>query len=520
METSRTYGILSENWTSFLLVSVVTYLVIVVTKYVKDLVSLWSSFRGFPEPKKDRHWLLGHLQIFADNSSRLDKLQEWTVQFPKMYILWIGLSRVRVILNHPDSLKKVLITSDPKPAGFGEPYRHGLPWLGEGLLISSGAKWKRSRRLLTPAFHFDILKPYVKIYKTCADLLLKNLNPHADTGESVEIYNMVSSCTLDIILRCAFSYETDCQNMRGRTHPYVTAVQEIATGWAYRNKSPWLHPDFIFYMTKQGKKFKENCDYVHQVAEDIIDKRRQEIKNMDLSSNRYLDFLDILLTARDEDGGCLTRSEIRSEVDTFLFEGHDTTASAISWILYSLAEHPECQKKCQEEIDKVISETETGELEWKDLGKLEYLTQCIKEGMRLHSPVPAISRINSQPIQVDGSEIPKGSIMLLLLYSLHHNPKVWGEDHMDFKPERFSRENNEKRDAYAFCPFSAGPRNCIGQNFAMSEERVVLATLLKRLSFTLDKTHKTEKVMAAVMRPRDGIKLYITARDNKPASSL
>ncbi|XP_061163545.1 cytochrome P450 4F8-like isoform X3 [Saccostrea echinata] len=429
-----------------------------------------------------------------------------------MFITWIGPTRVRVILHHPETVKKVLVTSDPKPVGFGEPYRHGLPWLGEGLLISSGRKWRRSRRMLTPAFHFDILRPYVKIYKICAELLMRNLMLHTDTGNSVEIYNHVSSCTLDIILRCAFSYKTDCQEIRESTHPYVTAVQEIAIQWLLRNKSPWLHPDFIFYRTKQGRKFKENCDYVHKVAEDIIDKRRREIENADLSSKKYLDFLDILLTAKDENVEGLTKSDIRNEVDTFLFEGHDTTASAISWILYSLAEHPEHQKRCQEEIDRVVSETKSGELEWKDLGKLEYLTLCIKEGMRLHSPVPGVSRVNSHPIQVDGCEIPTGSIILLNFYSLHHNPTVWGEDHMEFKPKRFTKEHSEKRDPFAFCPFSAGPRNCIGQNFAMSEEKVVLATLLQKLSFTLDKEHNVEKVIAAVMRPTDGIKLYVHSR--------
>ena len=93
-----------------------------------------------------------------------------------------------------------------------------------------------------------------------------------------------------------------------------------------------------------------------------------------------------------------------------------------------------------------------------DLGKLEYLTMCIKEGMRMHSPVPGISRVNSQPIKVDEHSIPQRSVIIINFFSLHHNPAVWGEDHMEFKPERFNRENTEKRDSFAFCPFSAGPR--------------------------------------------------------------
>ncbi|XP_061196670.1 cytochrome P450 4F3-like [Saccostrea echinata] len=342
--------------------------------------------------------------------------------------------------------------------------------------------------------------------------LQRNIKTQSDKGKSVEIFNLVSSCTLDIILRCAFSYESDCQNISRDSIPYIQAVHDIAVEWTRRNSSPWLYTDFIYYLTKGGKKFQENCNFVHSVAEDVIDKRRQGLKNEEVSSKRYLDFLDILLTARDEDGNCMSKGDIRSEVDTFLFEGHDTTASAISWILYSLAEHQYHQKKCQEEIDRVISETKSGELEWKDLERLEYLTQCIKEGMRLHSPVPAIMRINQSPITANNHVIPAGSDVIISIYSLHHNVEVWGEDHMQFKPDRFTKENIEKRDSFAFCPFSAGPRNCIGQNFAMNEEKMVLATLLQRFTFTLDKTHIVEKQLAAVMRAKNGIKLFVVSR--------
>ncbi|XP_062591980.1 cytochrome P450 4F5-like [Saccostrea cucullata] len=188
----------------------------------------------------------------------------------------------------------------------------------------------------------------------------------------------------------------------------------------------------------------------------------------------YLDFLDILLTAKEEDGNCLSKEDtVYVEVDTFLFE-----VCAIFWILYSLAKHPDHQKKCQEEIDRVVSEKNLGNLNGikknttgsfslirerekereRKRDKLEYLTKCIKEGMRLHYPVPGILRINQSSITVNNHVIPARSTIVIHIYSLHHNAEVWGEDHMKFKPERFTKENMEKRDSFAFCPFSAGPR--------------------------------------------------------------
>ncbi|XP_048752320.2 cytochrome P450 4F1-like [Ostrea edulis] len=498
-----------------LLVAAFSLTIIIITQVLIKFIKLRNAFRGFPEPTYDKHWLLGHIPHFSGGSygqQILDKMMEWTRKYPTMYVVWIGLTQVRVVLNHPDSIKKILATADPKPVGYGQVYRHIIPWLGEGLLIAGGARWKRSRRLLTPAFHFEILKPYIKIYKSCTDLLVRNIQTYSDRKESVGIFGLVSSCTLDIILRCAFSYETDCQKVSVDENPYVQAVHNISIEIARRNSKPWLSSDFIYYLTKNGKEMKKNCDFVHKVAEDVIRKRRKTLENKDVSSRRYLDFLDILLTAKDGDGNGMSMEDMRSEVDTFLFEGHDTTASAISWILYSLAEHPEYQRKCQEEIDRVVADTKSGDLEWTDLDRLEYLTQCIKEGMRLHSPVPVIMRVNLSPIEIDNHVIPAESNISISIYSLHHNPAVWGEDHMTFKPERFTKENVEKRNPFAFCPFSAGPRNCIGQHFAMNEEKIVLATLLRRFTFSLDKAHVVEKQIAMVMRAKDEIKLFAVQR--------
>uniref|UniRef100_A0A8W8JT52 Cytochrome P450 n=2 Tax=Magallana gigas TaxID=29159 RepID=A0A8W8JT52_MAGGI len=156
----------------------------------------------------------------------------------------------------------------------------------------------------------------------------------------------------------------------------------------------------------------------------------------------------------------------------------------------SLAEHPEHQMKCQEEIDRVVSETESGELEWNDLGRLEYLTQCIKEGMRLHSPVPSILRENQAPLTIDNHVIPAGSCVAISIYCLHHNPAVWGQNHMDFRPERFTKENIRKMDPFAYCPFSAGPR----------------------FNFSVDKSHQIERMQAAVMKTKTGIKLFASPR--------
>ena len=199
-------------------------------------------------------------------------------------------------------------------------------------------------------------------------------------------------------------------------------------------------------------------------------------------------------------------------MDTFLFEGHDTTASAISWILYILGKHPEFQTKCQEEIDSVIEDASKPYIGWKDLQRLPFLTQCIKEGMRMFPPVPMNMRELNNPLEIDGHTFLPGTQFQVLIHNLHHNHLVWGEDHDEFRPDRFKPENMEKMDSYAFLPFSAGPRNCIGQNFAMHEIKVIVGRVLQHFNVSVDTDHPVERLPLMTMRAKYGIKLFFKPR--------
>ncbi|XP_052808740.1 cytochrome P450 4F6-like isoform X4 [Mya arenaria] len=346
------------------------------------------------------------------------------------------------------------------------------------------------------------------------EVLLAKLKSKAASNDRFDVFQNVLLCTLEIILKCAFSYEKDIQQS-GDTNPYVKAVNRITDSLVQRFLYPYMLFDFIFYKTSVGRQFKKDCNFVHSVAEEIIHKRKNALdsgENVALEGKRYVDFLDILLTARDEEGVGLSSLEVRNEVDTFLFEGHDTTASAISWILYSLAEHPEYQKRCQQEVDQVLEGRDSDFVEWSDMPKFEFLTQCIKEGMRLHGPVPIVNREVKEDFEIGGRNIPAGSIVQLNIWALHHKESVWGPDHMEFKPERFSPENVDKMSPFQFVPFSAGPRNCIGQHFAMNEEKSVLAKLLRNFTFRIDTSHVVKKNLSAVMRTVDGMFMYVEER--------
>ncbi|XP_066298428.1 cytochrome P450 4A25-like [Branchiostoma lanceolatum] len=481
-------------------------------------VYLWMDARFqekalAPFPCPERHWLWGTMplkRMTAHPEYFLQFLTEQTRRFPKCFQQWVGPFRGILVVVHPQLAKDVLKTIEPK----SRVYEYLRPWLGDGLLLSRDEKWRRNRRLLTPAFHFEILRPYVKIYNQTTNVFMEKMSSFATKDEAVEITKHLSLLTLDIILQCAFSQNIDCQRI-GDTHPYVAAVRVLSELVMLRTRKPWMHLWPMYRLTSEGRKFVELYNLVHQEANVII-KARKEVLNRECTEkmgrrSRYLDFLDILLTARDPDGDGLTDEEIRAEVDTFLLEGHDTTASGISWSLYCLAKHPGHQDRVREEVDVVMAGKD--ELIWEDISKLKYLTMCVKEAMRLYPPVPIVSRKITRDFNFAGHRFPAGANLDVNVWCIHHNPAVWGEDFMDYNPDRFSPENMKKMGAYDFIPFSAGPRNCIGQNFALNEEKVVIARILHRFKVELVPDHPVAPTVEIVTRAINGIKVKFIPRD-------
>lgn len=456
-------------------------------------------------------------EFIFGNSRQMPGLNEEALKFmrdncelrPKISVGWLGPFLPMVNVLHADTVKIILKSTAPKSRNV---YGLVMSWLGEGLLVSNGDKWLRSRRLLTPAFHFDILKSYLDVKNRASNVLLQKLQGYAEKGLYFEVFENVCMFSLDVILQCAFSYQSDCQ-ISTTNQPYVQAVSELNELLAERFFKFWLYPDFIYYLTPNGRRWKNACELVHKVAENIIEERKRTLASNTEKGKptKCKDFLGILLTARDEEGIGLTSAEIRNEVDTFLFEGHDTTTSGISWTLYEIARHPDIQQKLYEEVSEVLHGREKDDILWDDLPKLTYLTAVIKESLRINPPVTFIQRVTTEPLIIEGYEIPEGSVMNIIIYNVLNNPTMW-EDPLMFNPDRFSAENSEKRDPFSYVPFSAGPRNCIGQNFAMNEMKTVIAKILHRFHLELHPTHKVERQLAAVLKSKDGIMMKVVPR--------
>lgn len=478
-------------------------------------VALWLSLRqqwkcATHFNSKNVHWFWGTLpEVWKVGVEGIFSLMDQRLAEEKrVVVVWRTSFKPVLVLCHPETVSQVLRTGEPKAMSFGG-YSLVTPWIGHGLICSKGSRWERNRKLLTKGFHFNILKPYMKIYNEAAGKFMCNVENRGKSGDSVEVFSLAALCTLEVVLRCAFSYTGDIQE-EGATHPYVKAVTHLAHLFTKRAIRPSMYLDLIYNLTQDGRDWNRLCKYVHDFADEIIDRRIQTLKVDDGSPpKRHLDFLDILLSARDEQGVGLDRREIRDEADTFMFAGHDTTASATSWSLYCLAKYPEWQDRLYDELTEVLGDRE--EVEWDDIVKMKQTTMFLREVLRMFPPVPIISRELENPIVIDGVHIPKKMLLFINLYALHRNDQVW-KDAYEFNPERFKDETYVGRNPYVFVPFSAGPRNCIGQNFALNEEKVIIARFVRRFKSELDPSHKVVPVPEVVIRSQTGIRIKFTRR--------
>lgn len=222
-------------------------------------------------------------------------------------------------------------------------------------------------------------------------------------------------------------------------------------------------------------------------------------------------FLDILLDINENNSNPLSDEDIREQVDTIMFAGHDTSSSAIIWTLLCLATEPEIQDKVYEELKNVFDEFDSP-ISIKTIFQLKYLERVCKETLRLFPVIPTYSRQITEEIMIDKYVIPKNTILSIHVYGLHHDPEIWTNPEK-FDPDRFLTDETQHRNPYSFLPFSAGPRNCIGQKYASLEQKLVIAMLLRKWIVKSSIQRKDVKIYhSIVLQPLHDLHLYFVPR--------
>ncbi|CAD6209007.1 GSCOCT00003654001.2-RA-CDS [Cotesia congregata] len=432
-------------------------------------------------------------------------------------------------IRHPDDVE--ILLSSSKNISKSKIYAFLYPWFGTGLLTSTGIKWQKRRKILTPAFHFNVLKEFSDIFDQEARRMVHDLQSEEEEEDvTVDLVPFITKYTLNAICETAMgtSLEGQKSSMDSFQKIYRKAIHDLGNLMLHRLLRPWLHPDFFFNLSPTSRMQSKCLDIVRGFSKKIIGERRKyhedtqgihlkeftetnTAKDVDrqLFRKKRLAMLDLLIAAMrnghiDEDG-------ISEEVDTFMFEGHDTTAMGICFTLLLLAEHREIQARVREEFDNAI-ESSNGQITITELQKLSYLERCIKEALRLYPSVPFISRDVTDDIQLRDYFIPKDVMAHVHIYDLHRDPNFW-PDPLRYDPDRFIPENSYGRHPFAYVPFSAGPRNCIGQKFAMLELKAIIGHLIHNFYLEpIDLAGEIRMMPDLVLRPKHSARIKLISR--------
>ncbi|EAT34187.1 AAEL013556-PA [Aedes aegypti] len=458
--------------------------------------------------------------LFMNQATTYQWARKWPKRYGGSYRFWF--SSTLYVLNVVRVREAEHILSSTRNIDKSRFYKFLHPFLGLGLLNSNGSKWMHRRRILTPSFHFNILNGFHHTFVEECDQLLATIDEHVDKGVPTALQPVMSKFTLNTI--CETSMGVKLSTVSG-ADVYRTKLYEIGEVLVHRLMRPWLLNDFLCRLTGYKAAFDKLLLPVHLFTTGIINMKRKQFQeslepsvelteeNIYLNPKKRYAMLDSLLLAEQKQ--LIDEAGIREEVDTFAFEGHDTTAAALVFIFFTLAREPAVQDRIYREILQVYSNKPQSSRAFtpQDYSEMKFLDRALKECLRLWPPVTFISRSISEDIILDdGSLIPAGCVANIHIMDMHHDPEQF-PDPERFDADRFLPEQVDRRNPYAYVPFSAGPRNCIGQKYAMMELKVVVVNaLLKFRVLPVTKLEDINFVADLVLRSTNPIEVRFERR--------
>jgi cytochrome P450 len=432
------------------------------------------------------------LRVIRDNTLASFPPEDFDADILVRRLLW----RRTFIINEPGAIRHVLLDNASNYIKTELTRRLLEPGIGRGLLTSEGETWRRHRRIMAPAFDPRSVAGYAPIMTEVSHELIEQWDGLAD-GSEVDVAAAMMHATLHIISRAMFSADSDeivdvvergVNQYQMNVRPYLVDLLNLPR-WLARLISP-MHAAGIF------NEFDRSVDR-------LLNERGR------VPEAEPKDLLARLIAARDDEtGGGMTAKEVRDQVVTIFMAGHETTAQALSWTWYLLSQHPAAEAKLHDELATMLAgRTPRSE----DLPNLRYTRMVIDEAMRLYPPAHTLSRAPVNADEVLGHRIPAGATVLIVPWMLHRKPSLW-ERAERFEPERFAPERAAARPRFAYIPFGAGPRICIGAAFALAEATLILATIGQRYRLRLKPGFAVEPQGLITLRPRYGLRMLLERR--------
>ncbi len=394
------------------------------------------------------------------------------------------------LVVHPDGVKHVLQENHRNYVKSAD-YQILKRVLGEGLLTSEGPLWLSQRRLMAPMFHRQRIAEFGATMVDSTLRMLDRWDALTSNGGAVDACNEMGHLTLEIVARVLFKIELagELAHEIGRD---VTISNERLGQFDLGTLLPWLP-------TRRNREFRHAIESLDTIVDGIIADHRR-------SGQDRGDLLSLLLAARDDDTGeAMSDRQVRDEALTLILAGHETTANALAWTWYLLSQNPDVEEKMHAELAEVLGGRAPTVA---DLPNLRYTSMVTDESMRLYPPAWSVGRSPIADDEIMGFNVPKGSSVMLSQWLTHRHPDFW-ENPERFDPERFTPERAANRPRYAYFPFGGGPRQCIGNIFALTEANLILAAVAQKYRLRMVPGHRVEPYPLVTLRPRYGLKMML-----------
>jgi cytochrome P450 len=393
-----------------------------------------------------------------------------------------------IFINHPDLIEDVLVANARK-FYKGRVLRANKRLFGEGLLTSEGDFWLRQRRLAQPAFHKARIETYGETMVRFAKRVLQEWR----NGERRDIHEEMMRLTLQVVGKTLFDADVaqDAQEV-GRT---LNILMKLGANFGRTILIPLWLP------TPRNIRARMGIRRLEKVIYRIIAERRASGKDSG-------DLLSVLLAAQDEDGSGMTDRQLRDETITIFLAGHETTANLLTWTWWLLAQNPSVEKNFHEELNGVLNGRAPSV---EDLQKLTYLNHLLTESLRLYPPAWGMARLAAEEHEIAGYKLHPGNGVALAQWVVHRDPR-WYDAPQEFRPARWENGLAKKIPRFAYFPFGGGPRQCIGNSFALMEASMILATVGQRVRFRLVSGQSVTPLASITLRPRNGIRATVEFR--------
>jgi len=395
-----------------------------------------------------------------------------------------------LLIYHPDAIEELFVTRSRdfvKSPGV----RLLRPLLGDGLFLSEGETWLRQRRLIQPAFHRQRVAGYGDVMTTFAE---RHVADWKD-GDVIEVHGEMMALTQAVVGKTLFDADVS-----GDAHEAGQAAKVLAEDFGARLRSFRLIPYWL--PTPRNLRSRRAIRRLDGLIHRIIAGRRASAEDRG-------DLLSMLLHAQDaDDGSRMTGQQVRDEVMTMFLAGHETTAVALSWTWYLLAQHPDADARLADELREVLGGRAPSVA---DLPRLKYAGMVVTEAMRLYPPAYGIGRQAARATEIAGHAIAPGDIFIAPTWVVHRDRR-WFEEPEAFRPERWAGDLAQRLPRFAYFPFGGGPRQCIGNSFAQMEAVLLLAAIAQRFRLSLVSGQRITPTPYITLRPEPGIRMLVSHR--------